>query len=68
MAMSRCPYCRLPMRIHFAWCWESEIVGKTPPEALRPGAIIFETGELRAPTLGAWIDRRSSLSKKPRST
>lgn len=47
MSISRCEYCRLPIRIHFAWCQESGIKGDVPVEALRPGAIVAETRELR---------------------
>lgn len=46
MATTRCAYCRLPTRIHFAWCQESGVKGNMPPEALRPGAIIAELREL----------------------
>jgi hypothetical protein len=37
----------LPTRIHFAWCQESGAKGDMPPEALRPGAVVSETRELR---------------------
>jgi hypothetical protein len=59
MVLVKCPYCRLPLRLHFAWCESSEIHGKMPPESLTPGAIIHEAGELRLPKLGLWLDKRA---------
>lgn len=47
MPISRCAYCLLPTRIHFAWCQESGVKGLMPPEALRPGSIVVESRELR---------------------
>ena len=47
MPLTRCVYCGLPTRIHFAWCQESGAKGNMPPEALRPGAIVVEARELR---------------------
>ena len=47
MPLTRCVYCALPTRIHFAWCQESGAKGNMPPEALRPGAIVVEARELR---------------------
>lgn len=46
MPMTRCAYCQLPTRIHFAWCQESGVKGEMPPEALRPGSIVADTREL----------------------
>ncbi|MDR3449519.1 MAG: hypothetical protein P4M15_07220 [Alphaproteobacteria bacterium] len=54
MPQPRCHHCGLPVRIHFAFCAESGIVGKMAPEALAPNAIKFEPGELRQPPLSAW--------------
>ncbi len=42
----RCVYCKLPTRIHFAFCQESGVKGVMPPEALRPGSIVAEMREL----------------------
>ena len=47
MPMTRCAYCQLPTRIHFAWCQESGVKGNMPPEALRPGSIVADARELR---------------------
>jgi hypothetical protein len=47
MPTIRCAYCKLPTRIHFAWCLESGVKGTMPPEALRPGSIVAEARELR---------------------
>ena len=46
MPIIRCAYCKLPTRIHFAWCQESGVKGEMPPEALRPGSIVREAREL----------------------
>ncbi len=45
MPIIRCAYCKLPTRIHFAWCQESGVKGVMPPEALRPGSIVAEARE-----------------------
>jgi len=45
MPMTRCAYCHLPTRIHFAWCQESGVTGDMPREALRPGSIVSESRE-----------------------
>jgi hypothetical protein len=47
MQTTNCVYCGLPTRIHFAWCQESGVKGEMPPEALRPGAVVAESRELR---------------------
>jgi hypothetical protein len=46
MPMTRCAYCSLPTRIHFAWCQASGIKGAMPNEALSPASIVVETREL----------------------
>jgi hypothetical protein len=46
MPITRCAYCKLPTRIHFAWCQESGVKGEMPPAALRPGSIVHEIREL----------------------
>ena len=46
MPITRCAYCHLPTRIHFAWCQESGIKGEMPTAALRPGSIVLEMREL----------------------
>ena len=46
MPITRCAYCKLPTRIHFAWCQESGVKGEMPHEALRPGSIVHEIREL----------------------
>jgi len=46
MPLIRCAYCKLPTRIHFAWCQESGVKGSMPPEALRPGSIVADPREL----------------------
>jgi hypothetical protein len=44
----KCIYCRLPFRIHFAWCQESGMGSiKMPAEALSPKAIKTDPEELR---------------------
>jgi len=47
MPINRCVYCKLPTRIHFAFCQESGVKGEMPPEALRPGSIVSEPREMR---------------------
>jgi hypothetical protein len=47
MPTIRCAYCKLPTRLHFAWCQESGVKGEMPQAALRPGSIVAEARELR---------------------
>jgi hypothetical protein len=60
--MHNCPYCHLPMRLHFAWCYESGIQGEMPKEALRPGAIIREQGEIKVDRIYADIAARLKIT------
>lgn len=55
MLMRLCHHCRLPIRLHFGWCYSSGIKGPMPIEAASPNAIKFEPGELRQPKLGEWL-------------
>lgn len=57
MMLSRCAYCDLPVRIHFAWCKGIGIFGPMPEASLRPGAIVFEAAEMR------WLKPRPALPK-----
>ena len=46
--LPRCGKCGLPIRVHFAACWSSGIIGyQMPPGSEKPGAIITDPGEMR---------------------
>jgi hypothetical protein len=61
--MHRCAYCHLPMRIHFAWCQGSGIKGDMPKEALRPGAVRREIGEVKVDRIYADIATRLKITQ-----
>lgn len=55
MPQPRCSKCGLPVSIHFGWCYSSGIRGNVPKEALSLNAIKFERGELKQPSLLAYL-------------